>query len=448
MRFLANGPIIPDALLMERDAGRVVFFCGAGVSIPAGKPDFSKLTQHVIDKLTPSRNSEIIKAFDPWVAEPSDTPPSARIPLDQIFQMLQQEYGQYLVARHVAECLALSDGSAGNVDAHDIILRISANQAHEPQVVTTNYDHLFEHAPSWKDYPKYDPPGLPDIQYGSSIKGITYLHGRLAEEPDQKHNYILSSGDFGRAYLAQGWATTFVRHLLQKYTVVLVGYQAEDPPIRYLLQGLNSGVKGSPNRLYAFDKGQPDEIEAKWQDRGVIPLAYQNEHSVLWDTLGKWAQQSDNPATWRSSVISMAQKSPRDLPPHERGMVCHLVRSEEGARLFAKANPIPSAEWLCVFDCACRCAAPPSNYEESEIFDPLEAYGLDDDSPRSSSESTSPKTMEETRSSPPDDLIAWRQGDTSPDHRLRLSNGGVPMPNRLSHLTNWVVCNIGDPVLA
>ncbi len=32
MRFLENGPSIPDELLLARDQGRVVFFCGAGVS--------------------------------------------------------------------------------------------------------------------------------------------------------------------------------------------------------------------------------------------------------------------------------------------------------------------------------------------------------------------------------------------------------------------------------
>ena len=40
MRFRADGPAIPDILLDERDAGNVVFLCGAGVSMPAGMPSF------------------------------------------------------------------------------------------------------------------------------------------------------------------------------------------------------------------------------------------------------------------------------------------------------------------------------------------------------------------------------------------------------------------------
>lgn len=55
MRFLANGPSIPDELLLARDEGWVVFFCGAGVSRAwAGLSDFSGLAETVIHSGTRS----------------------------------------------------------------------------------------------------------------------------------------------------------------------------------------------------------------------------------------------------------------------------------------------------------------------------------------------------------------------------------------------------------
>ena len=52
MRFLANGPSIPDELLEARDQGRVVFFCGAGVSRARAKlPDFFGLAEKVVERL-------------------------------------------------------------------------------------------------------------------------------------------------------------------------------------------------------------------------------------------------------------------------------------------------------------------------------------------------------------------------------------------------------------
>ena len=52
MRFLADGPALPDDLLVARDAGQVILFCGAGVSMArAGLPDFPTLASRVIDRL-------------------------------------------------------------------------------------------------------------------------------------------------------------------------------------------------------------------------------------------------------------------------------------------------------------------------------------------------------------------------------------------------------------
>jgi len=48
MRFLEGGLDIPDELLHRRDAGQVVFFCGAGVSKQAaGLLNFAELLDNV-----------------------------------------------------------------------------------------------------------------------------------------------------------------------------------------------------------------------------------------------------------------------------------------------------------------------------------------------------------------------------------------------------------------
>ena len=42
MQFIENGPDIPEALLQAQEEGRVVFFCGAGISYPAGLPGLNR----------------------------------------------------------------------------------------------------------------------------------------------------------------------------------------------------------------------------------------------------------------------------------------------------------------------------------------------------------------------------------------------------------------------
>ena len=446
MRFISDGPIIPDSLLRARDAGRVVFLCGAGVSVPAGMPTFVQLTEFVMTDLAPAEESDIVQAFESWVNAESNIPARARTPLDQIFNMLQQEYGRDPVGKLVTKHLATDEPSVVDTTKHKIIARISSNHEGDPQIVTTNFDHLFEHAFYDDQVRYYEPPSFPDLRHGVPLTGITYLHGRLAAEEAVTHDYVLSSADFGRAYLAEGWATSFIRSLLEKYTVVLLGYQAEDPPVKYLLQGLSSVRGRDPHLLYAFDRGQSEEIEAKWQDRGVVPIAYGDDHQLLWNTLEAWAGRSDDPGAWSSSIITMAQKGPEALEPHERGMVCHMIQTSSEAKLFADADPIPPAEWLCVFDKNCRSENRISSHVPGEgVFVAGEVFGLDDDPPWEGEEARQREVIRE-------DLISWRRGDDSPDSIHRLSGvflkGHEPMPARLFHLSRWIRKAVDQPTLA
>ena len=45
MQFFKNGPDIPERLLQAHEEGDVVFFCGAGISYPAGLPGFKELVE-------------------------------------------------------------------------------------------------------------------------------------------------------------------------------------------------------------------------------------------------------------------------------------------------------------------------------------------------------------------------------------------------------------------
>lgn len=446
MRFCSNGPVIPDQLLADRDAGRVVFLCGAGVSMPAGMPDFVQLTSQVIDLLNPPGASEVRRLFTDWVDPRSRVSVNARTPLDQLFNLLQQEYGREQLGKAVTDILTVKNQGSLHTKKHEIIARLSADQAGAPQIATTNFDRLFEMAlPETK---KFLPPALPELQHGVLPTGLTYLHGRLPDSGEESYNYVLSSADFGRAYLAQGWATSFIRQLLSKYTVVLLGYRAEDPPVKYLLQGLESSSGYVGQAIYAFDQGSPEEIDALWRDRGVRPIAYPESlsHQSLWETLDAWAERSTDLSGWRSGLISMARKGPEKLHAHERGMVAQMIRTVSGARQFADAEPPLPIEWLLVFDRNCRLAKVSNSLAiESQGYDPLNEYGLDDDPKRSELE-------EDLRQSDGDDLIKWRQGDDSQDGHQRLAGWSLPsqqqIPNRLWHLSRWMAKNVESPVLA
>jgi NAD-dependent SIR2 family protein deacetylase len=444
MRFLEGGPIIPDTLLEARDAGNVVFLCGAGISIPAGMPTFYDLAKYVIDLLNPSPSSESFQAFEPWRIGSA----GAKRSLDDVFNLLVQDFGREPVIRLVAERLTPIVHSECPSRNHEIVSRLSADQTGRPQIVTTNFDCLFDGVDLKHKVQSFTPPTFPDLKRGASFSGIAYLHGKLATLGSNQGELILTSSDFGRAYLRDSWAPEFVKGLLQAHTVVLLGYQAEDPPMKYLLQGLND-AQADRSRLFAFDRGLPDDIVSKWRDRPITPLAYPGvgpDHSALWDTLALWAERADNPRAWKSNVVDLARRGPRDLRAHERGMVAHLVRSPSGAKLLSQAEPPITPEWICVFDAHCRVGKPSRSYgQEAETFDPLDVYGLDDDPPRQS-EGKVPVGQNF------DDLVEWRAGDENPPelHRLRgrFVAGREPLPTRLSSLANWITRTADSPIVA
>ena len=45
MQFVRHGPDIPERLLQMHEDGRVVLFCGAEISFPAGLPGFAGLVE-------------------------------------------------------------------------------------------------------------------------------------------------------------------------------------------------------------------------------------------------------------------------------------------------------------------------------------------------------------------------------------------------------------------
>jgi hypothetical protein len=246
MRFFPSGPNFPDELLEARDAGNVVFFCGAGLSSPA-LPGFSGLAEQVISEFGPPPGSDARAILDQLR---NDTALSA--PLDQVFNLLHEEYGAAAV-EHVVHTILKDKAATAPTEQHSIVLRLSRSAGRKLQLVTTNFDRLFEKAQ--KGINSHIAPGLPDLASGEPLEGLVYLHGRMPTQPSdgiKRLNFVLSSADFGRAYLADGWATRFVRELLQRYVIVLLGYSASDPPIRRSATSCKDSGRGPTRRPRGF----------------------------------------------------------------------------------------------------------------------------------------------------------------------------------------------------
>jgi hypothetical protein len=383
MRFIANGPAIPDELLVARDAGDVILFCGAGVSqAEARLPNFACLASEVIRILSAAQDSRARALLERALALEPMPGVGGLVATDRVFGLLEQEFEVSDIRAAVAQ--AIRPAPDAKLDAHRVLLDLATSRG-VTRLVTTNFDLLFEACDPALH--RSGPPNLPNPHSDREFRGVVRLDGRVDAEyrSAQDEEFVVSSADFGRAYLSARWATHFIQRLLSRFQILFVGYTADDPPVQYLLEGLNLRA-GTRNRLYAFQSGEHRFAIALWEHRGVeaIPFDSSNGFSPLWDTLRAWAERARDSRAWFKTVLSRATPGPKHLAPHERGQVAHILSTREGARRLASAPEPLGAEWLLVADPPQRYAKPsraaPGD-EELPAFDPFEGLCLDSDPP-------------------------------------------------------------------
>ncbi|MCP3667431.1 MAG: hypothetical protein GY696_33885 [Gammaproteobacteria bacterium] len=344
----------------------------------ADLPDFLGLATNVVKNLGVPSDDPALKILDETREVERRTGIPGLVSLDRVFGALERDLPKSDIEGSVAGELVLSTNP--DVSAHKTMLDLATTSDGAVRIVTTNFDRLFDHC--GHNLKSWLPPSLPDPEH---INGIVYLHGKVGPDYQgaERGGFVLSSSEFGRAYLSEGWATSFIREVLDRYVVVFIGYSADDPPIHYLLEALKK-TAGSMDRTYAFQSGDIENASAKWLHKGVTAIPYDSreDHKVLWKTLEAWACRARDPDQWYAEVTGTAKAGPKDLSPYIRGQVAHIVSTTEGLKHFSEGNSPPPAEWLCVFDPGRRYAKPgyAGDFQSRGPFvDPFDYYAIDSD---------------------------------------------------------------------
>ncbi len=353
MQFITNGPDIPDALLQAHEDGRVVFFCGAGISYPAGLPGFKGLVEQIY-RLNGTALSDIEReAFE-------------RGQFDATLDLLERRLpGQRLaVRRTLAQALKPKLRRKGATDTQAALLRLARSREGELRLVTTNFDRIFHVAAkrTGQTFQAYAAPMLP-IPKNSRWDGLVYLHGLLPERADDTalNRLVVTSGDFGLAYLTERWAARFVSELFRNYVVCFVGYSINDPVLRYMMDALAADrmlgeVTPQAWALGDCEPGQENRKTIEWEAKGVTPILYNipagsYDHSALHQTLHAWADTyRDGVQGKEAIVVKHALAQPQDSTQQDDfvGRMLWALSDKSGlpAKRFADFNPAPSLDWL------------------------------------------------------------------------------------------------------
>ncbi|UXD25325.1 hypothetical protein FORC065_2522 [Yersinia enterocolitica] len=353
MQFITNGPDIPESLLQAHEEGHVVFFCGAGISYPACLPGFKGLVEQIY-QLNETVPSEIEQAA------------LKREQFDATLDLLERRIpGRRLaVRRTLAQVLKPKLRRKGATDTQAALLRLARNREGSLRLVTTNFDRIFHVAAKRTSQPfqAYSAPMLP-IPKNSRWDGLVYLHGLLPENIDDTalNRLVVTSGDFGLAYLTERWAARFVSELFRNYVVCFVGYSINDPVLRYMMDALAADRMQGEMTPQAWalgdcEPGQEHQKAIEWETKGVTPILYNvptgsNDHSALHQTLQAWSDTYRDGVQGKEAIVAKyawAQPQESTRQDHFVGRMLWAISDKSGlpAKQFADFNPVPSLDWL------------------------------------------------------------------------------------------------------
>ena len=371
IKIATDAAALPEDLLMAQAAGKVVFLAGAGVSMgdPARLPDFRQLVREVYKKVDPSVAPYLENEDEPHSATVTRTgiTPEQRaevsrfhrrdsdVTLGMLERRLEGDDPQKPSAVRAAVRELLSSNKP--TPAHRALIRLSERDD-ATAILTTNFDLLFERCPRRprQSRPTYGLGGMPRPSTRKDFTGVFHIHGALPTTLRQPPDILLTDRDFGEHYFRRRFVPDFLYDVSRLYCLVLVGYSADDPPMRYLLNAIAADtIRFSDLKpRYIFVSGENTAHLSDLRSRGLIPIPYSSSdhHEELTITLRRWASIAPLQRSQRHvrSIIRKAVRVPAtDASSSDKNLVSHLVkRATETERrdLAAIAGKVGHPSWL------------------------------------------------------------------------------------------------------
>jgi hypothetical protein len=357
---------IPERLLLAHSRGEVLFVAGAGISQPAGLPDFRGLVLRVYAQLDAAVHAVIsgiphatYNQLSPDLSgltnqQAAEVKRFINEDYDVVLGMLErridlQSHGKSRVRRAVASELRAPGVRPAPI--HRALMRL-ADRGGAVTIVTTNFELLLEDAAnrSRPGVQTYALGGIPRPGRSDDFTGVLHIHGALDRDPARTSDLIVTDQDFGEFYLRRRVVPDFIYDAARLFNLVLVGYSANDPPMRYLLNAVAADVTRFDDlkeRFTFVGTSAPDPVGLEdWKGRGITPIPYDaaNGHSALLDTLERWAALSAINGK-RGLVDAEAKRIVRTnrgaASDADRDLFDHLIRrsdSNERVRLSALAS--------------------------------------------------------------------------------------------------------------
>jgi len=329
--------------------------------MPAGLPDFRKLVVNVYAKLDTGVHAVVTGSKDD---EPGDLSGLTSQQIAEVRRFKRRDYdvvlgmlerriddkpsGTSRVRATVAEVLRAAGTKPARI--HKALVRL-ADRGGASAIVTTNFDLLLQAGVNGKaKLQTYSLGGIPRPGRSGEFAGILHIHGALERSSKRTSDLVFTDQDFGEFYMRRRTVPDFIYDAARLFHLVLVGYSADDPPMRYLLNAIAAdGVRFDDlkERFTFVGAEAPDPVVVEdWKGRGITPIAYNSKdnHQALLDFLERWAALSAvNGQPWKvDAEVKRIVKKPRSATDEsDRDLFDHLVRrgnTSERVRLASLAS--------------------------------------------------------------------------------------------------------------
>jgi hypothetical protein len=271
---------IPEDLMLAFRDKKCGIFVGAGVSRPAGLPDWHGMLKELVDcvKRLPNAEKPLIRDLNRLHKDTSKQLALASVLKDE----LGQDFFNYVEKR-------FADPDLNPTEAHKILASLPAQF-----LITTNYDKLLERAILLKTSGREMPNTYTYKQAGAVASClhrdkffILKAHGDAQEDPE---GIILTERDYRQVIHHEPGYQSLLQTLFTTFTILFVGTSFADIELQLLLGYIHSSFHGKTPAHYALiaeKKPSPALIKAWRKDFNihVINVSPERNYKEVMDFL-------------------------------------------------------------------------------------------------------------------------------------------------------------------
>jgi hypothetical protein len=216
----STGSIVIPPRLQEAIAGRrALLFAGSGISLAAGLPSSAAFAAHLINTLRETTKDYL--------------PTAVGTGLGSLAADVEMACGRERLAREVRRLLELPDAPE-YTPAHRTAMRLF------PQVITTNYDQMFERAA--QTLPTPHPPRLtaPAVPSPLPDSFLLKLHGSIVEP----ETLVITETNIARFPESHAKVLADLTPILKSRVVFVAGSSLRDPTTFRLFDSVSRDIEG------------------------------------------------------------------------------------------------------------------------------------------------------------------------------------------------------------